>query len=213
MKIQRFIVNMIEENCYLLYDEEGNAALIDCGAYYPDEQTQIRDFITENHLNLVHLLNTHAHFDHLFGVDYIYRQFGTEIEIGEAEKQTYATAAQQPKLFMNHEMPLALPPVGRYLKDGEEISIGQIKLQVIATPGHTPGGICLYCEAYKVLFSGDSLFRTQIGRCDFPGGNEQQLIQALKTRILTLPDDVQVLPGHGESTTIAYEREHNYFLS
>ena len=90
--------------------------------------------------------------------------------------------------------------------------IGTTGVKVIETPGHTPGGVCFYCEQEHVLFSGDSLFKHEIGRCDLPGGNEDALIHALKTRILTLPEDVKVLPGHGDFTTIAEEKRLNYYL-
>lgn len=212
MQIQRFIVNMIEENTYLLYDENGDAALIDCGAFYTEEKSLIKDFIIDKQLNLTHILNTHAHFDHLFGVDYICKSFDLTLEINKAEKETYESAPLQTRLLMRQDIPLDLPSKVSFFNDGDIINIGKIKLTVISTPGHTPGGVCFYDEDHKVLFSGDSLFRAQIGRCDFPGGDEHQLIKALKERILTLPDDVQVLPGHGDSTTIGYERQYNPFL-
>ena len=100
---------------------------------------------------------------------------------------------------------LELPPVGHWFKDGDKLRFGNTTFEVIATPGHTPGGVCFYCEEEGVLFSGDTLFRHGIGRCDFPGGNGEQLIHSIKTRILTLPGTVKVLPGHGEMTTIAEE--------
>lgn len=212
MQIQRFVVNMIEENTYLLYDKKGNAALIDCGAFYPEEKSSIKNFIIDKQLNLTHLLNTHAHFDHLFGVDFICESFHISLEINRAEKDIYESAPLQTRLFMQQEIPLVLPSKVSFFNDGDVINIGNIKLTVISTPGHTPGGVCFYDEDHKILFSGDSLFRGQIGRCDFPGGNEHQLIKMLKERILTLPDDVQVFPGHGDSTTIGYERLYNPFL-
>lgn len=212
MQITRFVCNMVRENTYLLAADNGEAALIDCGAFYPEEQDAISRYLDEHHLHLTHLYNTHAHFDHIFGADFVYRKYGVKIELSEEEKGTYEQAVQQMRQFIGTDLPLALPPVGRYFKDGDELELGHIRLQVIATPGHTPGGVCFYVPEEKVLLSGDNLFRHEIGRCDLPGGNEHSLVQSLKQRILTLPDDVQVLPGHGEASTIAEERKDNFYL-
>ena len=212
MHITRFIVNMIEENCYLVWDEAGQAALIDCGAFYPEEQKAISDFIAQKGLTLTRLLNTHGHFDHIFGASFVYDTSGVPIELCDAERQTYESSVEQMARFMHRPIPLQLPPEARYFKDGDTLQVGSLTARVIATPGHTPGGVCFYFEEEGVLFSGDSLFRGEIGRCDLPGGNEIQLIEGLRQRILTLPPEVQVLPGHGDATTIATERASNRYL-
>lgn len=213
MQITRFVVNMVSENCYLFWDEESKAAaLVDCGAFYPEEQKAIADFIAENKLQLTHLFNTHGHFDHVFGASFVDKTYGVKIALCQDEQATYEHAAEQMSKFLHLNYPLSLPTAGSYFRDGDELCVGSIKLRVIATPGHTPGGVCFYCEEERVLFSGDSLFKHSIGRCDLPGGNESLLVNALKTRILTLPDDVKVLPGHGDMTTIAEEKRMNYYL-
>lgn len=213
MQITRFEVNMIAENCYLLWDDDTReTAIIDCGAFYPEEQRAISDCIVQHDLKLTHLLNTHAHFDHLFGVQYIYDTYGVEVELGIGDKETYQHAAEQTKAFLRVDYPLHLPPVARYLSAGDEVQVGSITLQVIVTPGHTPGGVCYYCAEEGVLFSGDSLFRHAIGRCDFPGGNQTSLVASLRQNVLTLPPQVKVLPGHGEMTTIAEEKQMNPYL-
>lgn len=213
MEITRFVVNMIDENCYLINDDGGEAALIDCGAFYPEERMAISRHIAEHKFRLTHLFNTHGHFDHLFGADYIYKEYGVKIEMCADERETYENAEQQMKKFIHRDLPIALPPVGRWFNDGDTLTVGSISLQVIATPGHTPGGVCFYDETDGVLFSGDSLFRHSIGRCDLPGGNETTLVSTLRERILTLPDDVTVLPGHGGATTIGEEKHANpYFM-
>lgn len=212
MQITRFVVNMIEENCYLFYDENGQAALVDCGAFYPEECRAISDFIEQHNLKLTHLLNTHGHFDHVFGASYIYEHYGIGPEMAATERTTYEAAGEQMRQFIHRDLPLTTPPVSRWLNDGDLIEVGSLSLRVIATPGHTPGGICFYCEREGILFSGDSLFHHEIGRCDLPGGSLTQLVTALKTRLLTLPDNVQVLPGHGETTTIGEERRCNPYL-
>lgn len=212
MQITRFIVNMIEENCYLFWDETGQAALVDCGAFYPEEQKAISDFIESKGLKLTRLLNTHGHFDHIFGASYIYNRYGVPIELCHAEQETYETSIEQMKRFLHRELPLELPAESRYFNPGDELKVGNLQIRVIPTPGHTPGGVCFYIEEEGVLFSGDSLFRHEIGRCDLPGGNEIQLIEGLRQHILTLPENVQVLPGHGDATTIGEEKAANYYL-
>ncbi len=212
MHIQRFVCNMVSENCYLLWDDTLEAALIDCGALYPEEQQAITQFIEENHLKLTHLFNTHGHFDHIFGANFIYRTYGIKIELCEAEKATYEQAIEQMRAFIHADIPFELAPVGHFFKNGDVLSVGHISLRVIATPGHTPGGVCFYDEEHQVLFSGDSLFQHEIGRCDLPGGSKPTLIESLKSHILTLPIDVKVLPGHGGSSTIGEEQISNLYL-
>lgn len=210
--IKRFVVNMIQENCYLLYDEEKRATIVDCGAFFPEERKAIDDFIEKEKLTLTQMCNTHGHFDHLFGAHHIYESYGVKLQIAKDEEEIYATANLQAASFMGNALPVEPCPVGRWLHEGDEITIGQTRWRVIATPGHTPGGICLYCPTEKVLLSGDSLFRHEIGRCDLPGGSETQLIDVLKRKVLSLPGEVVVLPGHGPQTTIEEERTRNPYL-
>lgn len=212
MQITRFVVNMIQENCYLAWDDTQEAVLIDCGAFHTEEKKAIQNFIEEHQLNLTHLFNTHGHFDHVFGAQFVHDTYGVDIELCADERETYEQAAQQMSQFLHLDYPLTLPPVGHFFKDGDVLKVGNMAFRVIETPGHTPGGVCFYEEKEHALFSGDSLFRHEIGRCDLPGGDEASLIHALKTRVLTLPDDVQVLPGHGPATTVGEERSLNYYL-
>lgn len=214
MQITRFVCNMVHENTYLLWDEtSGEAALVDCGAFYEEERRAISDFIRSHDLKLCHLFNTHAHFDHLFGADFVERSYGVKPEISRLEVPTYEAAVSQMQQFIGGEYLLKLPESGPCFADGDELHVGQIRLQVIATPGHTPGGVCFYIPEEQVLFSGDSLFRNAVGRCDLPGGDEHSLLQSLKQRILTLPEDVMVLPGHGDTTTIGEEQRSNPYLA
>ena len=207
-----FTVNFIEENCYLLWDESREAVIVDCGAFLPEEQEQLRAFVTENNLTIKHLLNTHAHFDHLFGVQFCSDAWGVLPEMSADEVETYHQAIPQMQAFLHRAFPLQLPPLGKTFGEGDAIRFGTHELRVIATPGHTPGGVCFYCEAEGLLLTGDSLFRCSIGRCDLPGGDASSLVTALSEKILTLPEDVKVLPGHGPSTTIGYERMNNMML-
>lgn len=210
--VKTFTVNFIEENCYVLSDQAGNAVIIDCGAYSPEEQNAISHYIATAGLTVRHLLCTHGHFDHIFGNQFICDTYGLQPQLHADEAATYAAASEQMQMFLHRAFPLQIPAAGRLLKDGDEITFGEHTLRVIATPGHTPGGVCFYLETENLLFSGDSLFRGSIGRCDLPGGNEVQLISALRNKVLTLPESTCVYPGHGPSTTIGEERTGNPFF-
>ena len=213
LNIQRFKVNFVEENCYVVSDETHEAVVIDCGAFFPEEREAIARYIADNQLTPRHLICTHGHFDHVFGAQFVVDTYGLHPELCVDEVTTYQQAVEQMQLFLHRSLPLTLPTVGVTFSDGSQIRFGSHQLRVIETPGHTPGGVCFYCETEKVLFSGDSLFRHEIGRCDLPGGNEAKLVRALKEKILTLPEDVKVLPGHDEATTVGDEKRANRYLA
>lgn len=212
MEIIRFVCNMVQENCYLAYDETREAVLIDCGAYREEEREAIRKFLTDNKLHLALLINTHGHFDHIFGAQFVADTYGVNIRLSQEELPTYTAAREQMRTFMHRDLPLGLPTPGEPFRAGDVLQAGNMKFEVIATPGHTPGGVCFYVSKAGILFSGDSLFRGSIGRCDLPGGNLQSLVGSLRSRILALPDEVTVLPGHGDATTVGDERQHNPYF-
>ncbi len=213
LTIRTFPVNMIEENTYVVSDNATRqAAIIDCGALHAEERTAIAAYITEQQLHVAHLLNTHGHFDHVFGLQWAADTYHTLPKLHAEEEALYLAAEAGMEMLMRRKVSLPVPPVGTRLHDGDTITLGHHTFRVIFTPGHTPGGVCFYDAEAQVLFSGDSLFRAEIGRCDLPGGNFEALTDALRTRILTLPDETTVYPGHGPTTTIAYERVHNPYL-
>lgn len=212
LNIQRFTVNFVEENCYVLSDDSREAVIVDCGAFTPEEQAALAAYIRDNALQPRHLLCTHGHFDHIFGAAFVAETYGLYPEISTAEQTTYECAAEQMRQFIGVDAPLTVPRIGHLFNDGDTISFGHHRLEVIATPGHTPGGVCFYCREERLLLSGDSLFRREIGRCDLPGGSLTALITAIKERLLVLPDDVTVCPGHGPQTTIGEERRENPYL-
>lgn len=212
IKIKTFTVNMIAENCYVISDSTGEAVIIDCGALTPEEQDEICSYILTERLTPRHLICTHAHFDHIFGVEFINRTYGLRPEMHAADMPLYAQAAQQTSSILGQESTWSLPPVGTKLANGDTVTFGTHQLAVIETPGHTPGGVCFYCAEEGVLFSGDSLFQCSIGRTDLPGGNGPVLVDALRSRILTLPPETTVYPGHGPATHISYERKYNPYL-
>lgn len=214
LHIERFEVNMIQENCYIIHDESNEAVIIDDGAHYKEEQDAIENYIKNNHLKPVLLLNTHTHFDHIMGNKALYDTFGLKARFSSADSYLYDSISEQMKEIMGCSLHnVSDAPAGDFIKEGDELVFGNnIKIVVISTPGHTPGGLCFYLPEEKVLFSGDSLFQGSIGRTDFPGGNEYDLINSLKEKVLTLPGDVTVLPGHGPSTTIEAENYQNIYF-
>lgn len=211
MNIKVFINNPWQENTYLLYDETGEAVIIDCGCYNDDEKERIKSFLRENNLTLVKLLNTHLHIDHVFGNSFINEEFGLKTT---AEKSDNYLVEEAPRYaaMLGLQGIEAPPAVGEFISDGDVVSFGNTQLKVIHTPGHTPGGVCYYCEKAKVIFVGDSLFEGSIGRTDLPGGNYDDLIRSLKSKVIVLDEDVKVYSGHGQGSTIGYEKHTNPFL-
>lgn len=212
MKIKTFEVNPLGVNCYVVSDD-GEAAIIDCGCFEEREWNRIKDYIESEKLTLKHVLLTHAHFDHVYGLRYVERDYGMYPYLHSMDAEQYAHSLDMLVQFMGVRLPGELPAIGGYLQDGQELKIGTTSFRVIHTPGHTPGGICFYCETEGVLFSGDTLFQGSIGRTDFPGGSMQIEIESVRERLLTLPDSVRVMTGHGPSTTIAYEKQYNMYLN
>lgn len=212
IQIKLFTVNFFDENTYLLYDDTNEAVLIDCGCMTPDEEKQLSDFIKKNNLTLKKSLNTHNHFDHVIGNAYIFHQYGIHPEIHRDEKKENApTLNMQASRF---GIPMQFEDIEplRYIEDNEEIHFGHSTLKAILVPGHSAGSLAFYSEADRLLIAGDVLFLQGIGRTDLWGGDYDTLMNSIKNRILTLPDDTRVYPGHGPSTTIGAEKRHNPFL-
>lgn len=194
-------------NSYLGYDPDTKEAfIIDPGR----DDASYEKFLEEKGLKLTSIILTHAHFDHIGGLERLRKATGARVYIGETEAKTM----NDPKLNLSgmlggESLQLQAPDV--YLKPGDKIQVlPDEELEVIDTPGHTPGGICLYGNA--ILFSGDTLFEGSIGRTDFPGGSYSQIQQSLD-KLMALPDDTTVLPGHGGTTTIGREKKINPFIA
>jgi len=211
LNIKKFVCNMIQENCYVVSDETGECVIIDCGAYEPEEREAIVNYIDANHLVPRHLLATHGHIDHNFGNNTIYDYYKLQPEVHYADRKLIEQLPLQAEVIAGVQLDYDMPPVGRYLNDGDTISFGSHQLDILETPGHTPGGVFYYCKAEKVAFTGDTLFRGSIGRTDFEGGSMFQIIQSLRM-VSQLPDDTTFLPGHGEATTLSRELANNPYL-
>lgn len=210
LTIKTFAVNALQENCYVASDETRECVIIDCGAASADERQEITDYIKENGLKPKHLLATHGHLDHNYGVEAMREAFGLGVELHRLDERIIRSLAEQGQAFFGVAVNIQ-PKIERFLADGDTVTFGSHTLKCLFTPGHTPGGLCYWCEAERVLFAGDTLFRLSIGRADLPGGSMFSIINSLR-HLCQLPDDTRVLTGHGPETTIGYELAHNPYL-
>lgn len=211
MKIKKFEFNNFPVNSYLLYDETGEAALIDCGCMYPEEEAELSRFITENKLKLTRLLCTHLHLDHVMGNGYVTSKYGLAPEAHPGDVEGLPAIEQQARLF-GIQLKRPPVPVTNYLQEGDAIRFGNTALSVIHVPGHSPGSVVFYNNQNKAAISGDVLFYGSVGRTDLWGGNQEELIGGIKNKLLTLPDETVIYPGHGPETTVGFERMNNPFL-
>ena len=209
MKYQSFTFNPIQENTYLLWDEERlEAAIIDTGTWNRQEEQMLEGSIKALGLKMKYALQTHAHFDHTFGLPFIYRTYGLKPIFHVDDAETYR---DMPKLGVRFGLTISgMPPIGQLLNDGAELILGTTVIRLIHTPGHTPGSAAFYVPADGLVFSGDTLFRQSIGRTDLPGGNYETELNSIHDKLFALPDDTVVLSGHGPATTIGWEKKHNY---
>ncbi len=208
--IKAFTFSPISENTYVLYNNEGKAIIIDPGCYFPNEQETLKNFLTDNSLTPVYLLNTHCHLDHVFGNKWVHETYGLEPHLHPNEEAMLAMAPVSGERwglpFQNYTGPL------HFLNDGDTVLSGETEIQVILAPGHSPGSICFYIPSQGDLIGGDVLFRGSIGRTDLPGGDSETLLHSIREKLWVLPDETVVYSGHGIKTTIGYEKRNNPFL-
>jgi len=210
ISIQKFTFNPVRENTYVLFDETGECVIIDPGMYDGEEQNILVKFIKEKQLKPVLLLNTHCHYDHVFGNKFVYDNWGLKPQFHKGELFVLqAIPGYLPQMGLSYELS---PEPETYLSETGTVSFGNSILELIFAPGHSPAHLCFYSRADNFLIGGDVLFYTSIGRTDLPGGNYGQLIRSIKNNLFILPDDCEVHPGHGQSTTIGFEKLHNPFL-
>lgn len=212
MKIKTFVNRPIDENTYVVSDETREAVIIDCGALFPEDQQAIADYVGREGLTVTQHILTHGHFDHMFGSQWVADVYGCRPKLHAADIDDYQGAVERVSTFFHRRMDFPVPPVGSFFNEQNTLRFGTHKFRVIPTPGHTPGGVCLYCEEERVLFSGDSIFQGSIGRTDLPGGDHTALITSLEERVLTLPEEVVIYPGHGPTTTVRDEKLFNPYI-
>ena len=212
INIKSFIANQLFTNCYVVSDETKETCIIDCGCYSETEWIPIREYIKNNDLKPVHLLCTHLHFDHIMGCGFAGNEYNLQTEGSLADMNLYNNLSGQLAQFGLSLPDLPALPVLKNVAGIGPIEFGNHQFTVIATPGHSRGGLCFYCEEENVLFSGDTLFQSSIGRTDLEGGDYEQIIRSITEKLLVLPAKTQVFPGHGPSTTIDYETKFNPYI-
>jgi glyoxylase-like metal-dependent hydrolase (beta-lactamase superfamily II) len=211
LTVKRFIFNPVQENTYVLYDGKDACCIVDPGCYFEEEKASLRNWLHSQQLIPKLLLNTHCHLDHVFGNKWVAEKYGLLLQIGEREQWTFDLAPKSGEAwglpFENYSGEI------RYLKEGDRIALGEDELEVLFVPGHSIGHIAFYNRRQGFVIGGDVLFRLGIGRTDIPGGDTETLLRSIREKLFTLPDEVIVYPGHGEPTTIGYEKAYNPFLA
>lgn len=210
--IKTFPFNLLQENTYVVSDETLDCVIIDCGAYYEEERKAITEYITGQNLHPCHLLATHGHWDHNLGNDTIYNTFGLKVEAAAEDEFLITDIPRNFQSIIGAPLRREYPAVGHFFDKGEVIKFGNHELQVLKTPGHSPGSVVFYCEQEHVAFSGDTLFKMSVGRTDFEGGSYQALMSSLNNVLAKLPYETTVLPGHGPKTTIGEELKYNPYM-
>lgn len=211
MEIKIFRNNPWQQNTVVLYDQTGEAVVIDCGCFNEKEQMGMKDFFLEKSLHPVALWCTHLHIDHVFGNNFMKDTYGLEAQASEADHFLIENAVEYAGVLGISGI-TPPPALGKYLKDGDTVTFGESELKVIAVAGHSPGGLCFYSEKERLLIAGDVLFAGSVGRSDLPGGNAKQLVDDIRQKLFILPEDVKVIPGHGPATTIGKEKKQNPFF-
>lgn len=212
MKYISFTFNPIQENTYLLWDETTlEAAIIDPGVWNRQEEQSLEGSIRAHGLKMKYALQTHAHFDHTFGLPFVHRTWGLKPIFHVDEAETYR---QMPNMAAQFGLNIGggMPPIERLLHDGDELKLGENIIRLIHTPGHTPGSASFYVPDTKIVICGDTLFAGSIGRTDLPGGSLDDELDSIKNKLFALPDETSVLCGHGPTTTIGYEKQNNYYF-
>ncbi len=211
--VKTFECNQLQENTYVVSDDTRECVIIDCGAYFEDEHQAIQQYIEAQQLKPVHLLATHGHFDHNYGNDFIFKTYGLKVEISADDAFLINDLPGQFESMIGIPLHRQYPEVGHFFEEGETISFGNHKFEILKTPGHTPGGVTYYNKEEGIAFSGDTLFRMSIGRTDFDHGSYQDITNSLHQVLAKLPPETVVFCGHGPKTTIGEEVRYNPYFS
>lgn len=212
LKVKQFVFNMFGVNTFVVSDSETKeAAVIDPGMFTDAERKEFDDYIESGSLKIVEIVNTHLHLDHCFGDNYVRDKYGAKVAANIGDAPLGADLGNQIRRF-GGKGDLPGVTIDVELHEGDIIKVGSGELKVIETPGHSKGGICLYCAEGGFLIAGDTLFRGGIGRTDLEGGNQRELVESIRKKLFTLPDETAVLPGHDRFTTIGSEKHTNPYV-
>lgn len=210
LTVKSFEFNPVQENTYVLFNEKDACYIIDPGCYFGNERTALQEFIEQQGLSPRLLLNTHCHLDHVFGNKFVYETWGLPLHLHEKDQPVLVRAPEAGLLwgmpFENYRGELI------FLTPGEQVTLGEDELTILFLPGHSPGSVGFYCKKQGFVIGGDVLFRGSIGRTDLPGGDHETLLRSIREQLWPLPDETIVYPGHGEPTTIGWEKKNNPFL-
>lgn len=210
LNVQFFTFNAFAENTYIISNHNNECWIVDPGMYEKRESDAFISFIERKELKPISIINTHAHLDHIFGVQALKDKYDISFGIHQAEVPVLKRAADTAAMFgikMND-----VPEADFFIKDGEKLQLGDDEIEVLFTPGHSPGSISFYYRSGDWMISGDVLFNGSIGRTDLPGGDFDTLATSISTQLYRLPDNTTVLSGHGEATTIGKEKQSNPFV-
>jgi len=210
LTIQTFCFNAFQENTYVLYNEQKEAIIIDPGCYLKNEQAILAEFISDNNLTPMLLLNTHCHLDHVFGNNFVSEKYNLTAHFHKNEQPVID---RLPEGGARWGVPCE-PYKGlvKYIEHNEIIVFGKDQFRALLTPGHSPGSLCFYHEKQDFMLGGDLIFKDGVGRTDLPGCNPLDLISSISTQILPLPDTLTIYSGHGPATTLGREKKSNPYI-
>lgn len=212
MKLVKFGFSLFGINTYVVVDEATKkCAVVDPGMIEPEEENALVNYIERSGLTVTHVINTHLHVDHAVGDKFVGDKFKVPV-LGHKSDETLGARMQQQAMMFGMREKLDAVSLTSYLEDGDKVKVGDGELDVLHVPGHSPGSIALYDPEGKYVIVGDALFDGSIGRTDLPGGDFGTLINSIKSKLLTLPDETTVYSGHGPATTIGKEKKYNPYL-
>ncbi|CAG5069458.1 Hydroxyacylglutathione hydrolase GloC [Dyadobacter sp. CECT 9623] len=210
VQVKSFVFNPFSENTYLIHDATGEAVIIDPGCSDKAELAAVESYVEANSLKPVYVINTHAHIDHVLGIAALKRKYDIPFALHQLDEPLLKAVKTYASNYGFHGFDE--PEIDSYLKEGEVFQFGETALEIIFVPGHAPGHVAFVNHAQRFVIGGDVLFRLSIGRTDLPGGNHATLLESIRTKIFTLPDDYTVYAGHMEPTTVGFEKKNNPFF-
>lgn len=212
IQIKIFTFNLFSENTIVLWDDESlESAIIDPGCSDSHEENELDSFIIQENLKVKYLINTHCHIDHILGCEFVKIKYNPIYYAPELDLPLIENASMQAS-FVGMDFSISIKP-DKYLTEDIKLILGKSELVFLFTPGHTAGEYCIYIPDINCCITGDVLFKDSIGRTDLWGGNYDTLIESINNKLLTLPDDTKIFPGHGDSSTIGREKKYNPFLN